>query len=184
MKNRALSIIIFILLAVALIFSLIYSAKSDKSYNKGDVVFQENEENEVIISQDVITKPSTTPTVTDTPTEPEITPEPVITVNWNSDLIVTEENLQEVIVKLFKLDSKNLSVLAEVPLTESYFNNLLESKFIIPTVSSGSTVEITKIGVTDNNSFMVMFNTQTSSYYIVGNIVEDKIDNIIYKELK
>ena len=191
MKNKFLGTLFIAILLVGILISVIFTMKKNEpEYKQGDV-------NVVFSSED--TGAVTLPTGDFNQSSIEVTAEVFeesseeehsevveeITVVRNPDLVIDFEAFDEVIIELFKLSRDNLSVLETAPLTESYFNTLVEKKNIIPTVSKGSELSIYKLGLSENgDTFMVMFSTQTSNYYITGTIVDGQIDSIDYKELK
>lgn len=191
MKNKFLGTLFIVALLISVLISVIFTMKKNEpDYKQGDVnvVFSSEDTGEVTLPTGDFNQSSievTTEVFEESSEEEHSEVVEEITVVRNPDLVIDFEAFDEVIIELFKLSRDNLSVLETAPLTESYFNTLIEKKNIIPTVSKGSELNIYKLGVSENeDTFMVMFSTQTSNYYITGTIVDGQIDSIDYKELK
>lgn len=154
--------IILIVIVLLLGIVLIFNKKEDSSELPENVVFTD----EIITPE---------PTVT-------VEPTPTPYIKFNSDLIVTSDTLEQYLIDLVKIDYTNLSSLEHIPVSFEFFSEIINDMNVINTVGHGSSVVVEKLGYTDDSYFMI-FSTQTSRYYIKGSIINNKIDSLTYKEI-
>lgn len=194
MKDGKLKKILVIVIVVMLICSIGYSSYRKRTqnpyrYTKVNITFNENESHEesldevVQSSSDVLFEEESSVVetiVSNMETNDEDLSESAF--QFSGSGVVTKDNLQEVLISIIKTD--NMEDLNSMPVSENLYNQLVASNGVSDTLSSGSEVDMRICGLSENNEFMCMFITQTSSYYLSGIIVNDRIDYIECKELR
>lgn len=194
MKDGKLKKILVIVIVVLLICSIGYSSYRKRTqnpyrYTKVNITFNENESHEesldevVQSSSDVLFEEESSVVetiVSNMETNDEDLSESAF--QFSGSGVVTKDNLQEVLISIIKTD--NMEDLNSMPVSENLYNQLVASNGVSDTLSSGSEVDMRICGISENNEFMCMFITQTSSYYLSGIIVNDRIDYIECKELR
>ena len=187
MKDGKLKKILFVVVIVLLLVSISYSAYRNRQKNpyrhvKMNITFDEDysypeEEYTSSAKTEVQEVESSVEEIETSVMESESQVVSSRIESFQGNGVVEEQNLGSVIIDIARLDDMNN--LVNYPVTSNVYNQLYDSDGLSGTISSSSEIEIQKIGITDNNEFMCMFLTQTSSYYVRGNLVNGQIDSKI-----
>ena len=194
MKDK-IKYIIFGIVVIGIIISLIYSkSKNDKvnvnrdvnisytdpteieSYDNND----ETELNETELNETELNETDSSTELTETSKE---STETSTDVSVSSLVHLTDDNFKDTIIKLATLDSSTVSNLDNLPITESFKNNLKEKQSTINGVDSSTAINFKMGGISENNTYMAQFRVGNIVYIITGNIVNNQIDSFDYKQM-